>query len=114
MNPLGYGLEHFDGIGRWRPNDNGYSIDPSGRLPSGQTFNDAIGELALLNSNYKVTACLAQQTLIYATGRSPASFNSCQMEKLGLAGTAPNQKFSDFIWTLISSDEFLKIRGGAP
>lgn len=114
MNPLGFGLEHFDGIGRWRINDNGYSINPSGKLPTGESFNDAAGELALLNSNYKVTACLAKQTLVYATGRPSSSFDYCQMETLGVAGTAPNQKFSDFLWTLISSDEFLKIRGGTP
>ena len=45
MDPIGLGLEGFDAIGRARTLDEGLPIDTSGRLPSGQTFRDAV-ELA--------------------------------------------------------------------
>jgi hypothetical protein len=38
MDPLGFGLENYDAIGRWRAEDAGQPVDASGVLPSGQSF----------------------------------------------------------------------------
>src|ERR1019366_7563031 len=38
MDPLGFALENYDGVGRWRDKDSGNSIDPSGKLPDGSAF----------------------------------------------------------------------------
>ena len=38
MDPLGFGLENYDAIGAWRDKDGEFDIDPSGKLPGGQTF----------------------------------------------------------------------------
>ncbi len=38
MDPLGFGLENYDGIGGWRDKDGEFAIDASGELPNGQTF----------------------------------------------------------------------------
>jgi hypothetical protein len=42
MDPIGFGLESFDGYGRWRDNDNGLPVDASGVMPSGEKFNGAV------------------------------------------------------------------------
>src|SRR4029079_13792644 len=39
MDPLGFGLENYDGIGRWRTEHEKFAIDPSGVLPGGQSFS---------------------------------------------------------------------------
>src|SRR5262249_26989412 len=38
MDPLGFALEHFDAIGRWRAKDGDFPIDTSGTLPDGRSF----------------------------------------------------------------------------
>ena len=41
LDPIGFGLENFDAIGRWREkNDVGVAIDSAGRLPNGETFSN--------------------------------------------------------------------------
>ena len=41
MDPLGFGLENYDAIGRWRTMDGKFPVDASGVLPNGKTFADA-------------------------------------------------------------------------
>src|SRR5688572_18696369 len=43
MDPLGFGLENFDVLGRWRDADRGQPIDADGELPSGQKFTGPVG-----------------------------------------------------------------------
>ncbi len=38
MDPLGFGLENYDGIGRWRAMDGKFPVDSTGTLPNGKTF----------------------------------------------------------------------------
>ena len=75
IDPLGFALENFDGIGKWRAEDSGVAVDASGVLPDGtpfdgpSTFRDALlGRVAA----YRTT--LAERLLTYALGRtlSPA------------------------------------------
>ena len=44
MDPLGFGLENYDAIGRWRDTDGEFPVDASGTLPSGQRFSDGRGD----------------------------------------------------------------------
>src|SRR5438270_5410983 len=39
MDPLGFGLENYDAIGRWRTHDGNFPIDAHGALPNGQAFD---------------------------------------------------------------------------
>ena len=40
MDPLGFGLENYDAIGRWRTEDGKFPVDASGVLPSGKSFSN--------------------------------------------------------------------------
>ncbi len=44
MDPLGFGLENYDAIGRWRDTDGEFPVDASGTLPSGQRFTHGRGD----------------------------------------------------------------------
>ena len=39
MDPLGFGLENYDAIGKWRTMDGKFPIDSSGTLPNGKSFS---------------------------------------------------------------------------
>ncbi|MFT6396337.1 MAG: hypothetical protein ACJAYU_001080, partial [Bradymonadia bacterium] len=66
MDPLGLALEHYDGIGAYRMEDNGYPIDASGNL-DGNDFDDLPALIELLAVDPRVTACLVQKLNRYAS-----------------------------------------------
>jgi hypothetical protein len=53
MDPLGFALENFDGVGRWRAEDAGATIEASGRLPDGTGFEGPAGLSTLLLTKYQ-------------------------------------------------------------
>lgn len=69
MDPLGYALEHFDGIGGYRTLDNGSQIDASGTI-FGAKFDGAADMASAVASSPQFVPCMAQQMLTYAVGRS--------------------------------------------
>lgn len=69
MDPIGFAMEEYDGIGRYRDDDHGYAIDPSGELVTGEAFAD-VHELAdILAADDRVTRCVARHMTTYALGR---------------------------------------------
>jgi hypothetical protein len=71
MDPLGFALENFDAIGKWREKeDNGSAIDPSGTLLDGTTFRGPI-ELRriLLEQREQFAMTVVEKLLTYALGR---------------------------------------------
>jgi len=70
MDPLGFGLENYDAIGRWRTADGGLPVDASGVLPSGQAFgNPAELRRVLVGLLPDFSRCLTEKMLTYALGR---------------------------------------------
>jgi len=67
-DPIGLGLERFDGMGRHRSTENGAPIDASGDL-DGDRFEDPAGLGEAIAASDRLTACLAKQTYQYAIGR---------------------------------------------
>jgi len=84
MDPIGFGLENYDWMGRWREREkNGQAIDATGELPSGERFNGA-GELrqALLQHKDDFIRQVAAKALGYALGRSLQDGDSCTIQHL--------------------------------
>jgi Protein of unknown function (DUF1592)/Protein of unknown function (DUF1588)/Protein of unknown function (DUF1587)/Protein of unknown function (DUF1585)/Protein of unknown function (DUF1595) len=70
MDPLGFGLENYDGIGAWRSADGKYAIDASGALPDGRTFHGPEEMKAILKEDREAFAvCVTEKMLTYALGR---------------------------------------------
>jgi mono/diheme cytochrome c family protein len=82
MDPLGFGLENFDGIGRWRTDDNGQPIDAAGKLPSGDTFSGP-EELksVLLKQNGEFQKHFVKKLLGFALGRPLNKFDDCVVDE---------------------------------
>jgi hypothetical protein len=91
MDPIGLGLENFDGLGVWRTSDGGATIDPSGDL-DGEAFADAWELGAAVAEHPRVGTCLAETMLRYATGRAIGEGEEDEVDylgaRMGLAGHA--------------------------
>jgi hypothetical protein len=81
MDPLGFGLENFDGIGRWRDTDNGQPIDNAGKLPSGDSFSGP-NELksVLMKRSGEFQQHFVRKLLGFALGRELNKFDQCIVE----------------------------------
>ncbi len=70
IDPLGFALENYDAIGRWREEENGAAVDASGILPNGQRF-DGVDELKdiLLKQKERFAETVVKRLLAFALGR---------------------------------------------
>jgi mono/diheme cytochrome c family protein len=70
MDPVGFALENYDAVGRWRTEEDGTPIDAAGNLPDGTKFEGASGlQQALLSRPELFVSALTEKLLTYALGR---------------------------------------------
>ena len=70
MDPIGFALEHFDAVGRWRDTEDGTPIDTSGTLPGGTAFSGLPALLdVLLERPDEFVSTVTEKLLTYALGR---------------------------------------------
>jgi hypothetical protein len=91
MDPIGFGLENYDVLGRWRSTDAGQPVDASGTLPPGGPFDgpEAL-KRRLLDRQGEFVKHLTRKLLGYALGRQLDEFDLCVVDrttkKLGETG----------------------------
>ena len=86
MDPLGFGMENFDVLGRWREKDGTgdgtHAIDATGTLPSGETFTGPAGlKKILMSRKDDVMKHLVRKMTGYAFGRELNKFDTCVVDK---------------------------------
>ena len=71
MDPIGFGLENFDGIGAWRTEDGDYHVDPAGKLLTGESFTTPLELVHILATSHRddYLHCVSEKMLTYALGR---------------------------------------------
>src|SRR5262245_31991987 len=72
MDPIGFGFEHYDGIGQWRTTDQTLPVDSNGAIMldgTMRTFPDAVGLAQLLAASPQAQACFTRQLARYALNR---------------------------------------------
>ena len=107
IDPLGFALEHFDVIGRWRAEDHGEAIDATGSLANGETI-EGLGGLKdlLLSRPARFAHATVERLLTYALGRELSARDQPTVRKI-LAGTeADGYRFADLVRGVISSVPF--------
>jgi len=78
MDPLGFGLENFDTLGRWRDELHGEPVEAKGTLPSGEVYEGPDGlKKVLLARKDKIMRHLARKMTGFAFGRELNQFDSC-------------------------------------
>jgi hypothetical protein len=112
LDPLGFGLENFDGIGAWRTQDNKKDIDASGELPGGLKFaGPADLRKVLLGKADQFRACFAEKLLTFALGRGLEYYDKCALDGIVAASKADGDKFSAMVLAIVKSDPFQKRKG---
>ena len=84
LDPIGFGLENFDAIGRWRvKNDAGAAIDSAGKLPSGKDFSTP-AELKKLLAQRETDLArnLTERLMAYALGRQLEGYDEVVLDQL--------------------------------
>ena len=108
VDPIGLGLENFDGIGRWRDKENDVDIDPSGIL-DGIAFRDAweLGSVVADHPNFG--PCFAKHLHEYSIGYSSQETDKAYQEWLTKSFVYNDWSFLEMLRTLIFSETFRKI-----
>lgn len=108
MDPLGFALENFDAVGRWRTSDAGFEIDASGELLGGQSFEDAeeLKQLLVSSAAKKFTRCLVENMLTYALGRGLEPHDYCTVEAIRKRLKADGYRIQNMVFGIVESDAF--------
>jgi cytochrome c551/c552 len=113
MDPLGFALENYDGVGKWRSKDSGQVIDASGKLPDGTEFNGVPGlnHLLLTYRRDDFVATVAAKLLTYALGRGLETYDrpavrSIVREASAEGQSAPSPSFRALIDAIVKSVPF--------
>lgn len=113
MDPIGFGLEHFDGVGAFRQMDGVFPIDDSGELPDLGTFDGARQMTDLLAKDPSFGKCLTRQLYTYALGRGSTSSDSPYLDDINKQFQAKNSRMKALIAAIAQSEPF-RLRRGEP
>jgi hypothetical protein len=107
MDSIGFGLENFDAIGRWRDRDQGQPIDSVGDLPSGEKFStprELVEILAKRKDDF--ARHLASRLLTYALGRGLEYTDRPALDEILKRTRADEFRFQDLIREVVLSRPF--------
>jgi hypothetical protein len=107
MDPIGFSFENFDEIGRWRLTENGFDVDPTGHLPSGEYFTDHKDMIHILQSK-NINRCTTQKLITYALGKGMDTQSKCAAHQTLQNIDNQQPTFKDIIKTIVKSDIFQK------
>ncbi len=108
MDPLGFALENFDGIGGWRTADGPHAVDTSAELPGGRKFEGAAGLKGIIRQHQDFPRALATKLLTYALGRGLEPTDRKAVQQL-VEGLEKNDfKISALLLGVVDSEPFLR------
>jgi hypothetical protein len=107
IDPVGFALERFDAVGRWRATDEGRPVDAAGGLPDGTSFEGAHGlESALLKRPELFVRTLTEKLFVFALGRAPEETDAPAIRKIVRDARANGYRFSSLILGITTSAPF--------
>jgi hypothetical protein len=107
MDPLGFALENFDAVGKWRTQADGAPIDASASLPDGTGFSGAAGLRSLVASHKEDFArTLASKLLAYAIGRGIEFSDQPAIRKIAHESAQDAYRWSSIILGVVNSVPF--------
>ncbi|MBS1824110.1 MAG: DUF1592 domain-containing protein [Acidobacteria bacterium] len=114
LDPIGFGLENFDAIGRWRDRDsNGKPIDAAGELPGGERFSRPKDLKVIIAARTEaLTRNLIEKLLAYALGRRLEGYDEIVVDNLTQAVVADGHRMQTLIKGVVMSYPFTHRRIG--
>ncbi|MEY4583357.1 MAG: hypothetical protein RL701_8060 [Pseudomonadota bacterium] len=114
IDDLGFALEHYDPLGRYRETENGKAIDATGKLTNTDVDGSMDGAAAMaerMSSSKQVQSCYATQWFRYAIGRSERDADKCSLQRIEAVVTG-SSKVRDLMISIAKSDAFVRQRAG--
>ncbi len=107
MDPIGFALENFDGVGRWRASEGGAAIDVSGEFPDGTRFDGPV-ELrkVLVGRQEQLAQTVTEKLLTYALGREVEAHDMPAVRKILREAAPGDYRWSSLISGVIESVPF--------
>lgn len=109
MDPIGFGFEHYDGIGRYLTTENGKPIDATGEVVGTDVpgaFDGLVELRKKLGASQQVSDCMVTQWFRYGYGRAETEADRCTLARLGQTFTASGRDFRELLVHLAVSDAF--------
>ena len=104
---MGFGLENFDWLGRWRTAENGIPVDASGVTPAGERFNGpAEMRQVLLGRKDELVRHVTGKVLGYALGRSLLDQDQCLIQRIADKLAADGYRTRTLIREVVLSKAF--------
>jgi len=106
-DPVGFALENYDAVGRWRTLESGEPIDASGTLFDGTAFRGVEGlQKAILNRPELFVSTLSEKLLTFAIGRGVAYYDAPALRKIVRDASAQDYRFSSIVMGIVNSTPF--------
>jgi hypothetical protein len=108
MDPLGFALENYDAVGRYRTTDGEFPIDPAGELIGGRKFADIqeLKQLLASTATRKFTRCLIENLLTYAMGRGLEAYDYCTVEEIRNKLVNHDYRIHQILFGIVESPAF--------
>jgi hypothetical protein len=107
MDPVGFSLENFDAIGRWRVAEDGVPVDASGGFPDGSKFTGVAGlEDGLLKHPELFVGTMTEKLLTFALGRGVEEHDAPAVRKIVHDAKGEGNRFSSVIIGIVNSTPF--------
>lgn len=111
MDDIGFGLQNFDAVGRWREMDGEFPVDARGVLPTGEEFNGPMELIQILRKRKdQFSRCLTEKLLTYATGRGVEYYDKCSVDEV-LERLQKDDRFENLVIGVVLSTPFRARRG---
>jgi len=112
MDGLGFGLENYDGICKWRTLDGKFPVDATGVLPNGKTFSTPAEMRALMKSQLPQFArCVVEKMLTYSLGRGVGPNDRRTVDEVTRKLETNEYPFQTMIYEIVHSLPFQSRRG---
>jgi hypothetical protein len=115
IDPPGFGLEHFDAIGKWRDKDGAHPVDATGTLTTGQKFNGVqdLNRIFLSDRRDAFLRNIVKKMLTYALGRGVEPYDRPAVDAILARMATEDNAFQSMVLAIVDSVPFQKRRGDA-
>lgn len=118
MDPIGFGLERFDPVGKYRETDNGAEINDSDVFLTGDLFHGSRELVAIIEEMPELTSCISAHVSTYGVGRGinlndPAATEGdfCTVDDVATRTAEAGGSLGDLVRAVTTTDAFRKRRG---
>jgi hypothetical protein len=107
MDPIGFALEHFDAVGRWRDDDGGQPIDAASTLLDGTKIDGLDGVRSMLLSRPELfVGAFTEKLMMYALGRNVQYYDAPAIRSIVRGARGQNYAFSAIVEGIVESVPF--------